>query len=381
MASSTLSRHENDGSASPAPRERLSICLIGGIYGKNEEYRSKVKMAPETILESGLRLCGHNVVTHGHHYPLICEDVDIIHVHHLGYGALRVAASSSDTRFIYTSHDPHAMSGLLSRSHKAAARFVMSRADAVVALSQRESEFQSGAYSLADAIHKVIPNGISIENYQYLRSNSGGKGQPWRLLFVGQLIDLKGVDFLLRALALLPQNIELSLAFHVDTLRNQLQQLSRDLGLQKRVVFLGAKSPNELKSLYQQADLFVLPSLGEALPSVVTEAMLCGTPVVATSVGGIRDQLGDYGIVVPPRDAQALAQAIGDVLSNYSEFQERGEAMSRYAAQRFSIPAMVEGHLELYRAVLEKKAARRNRVSRRPMNMAANLAVRILCKT
>jgi glycosyltransferase involved in cell wall biosynthesis len=167
----------------------------------------------------------------------------------------------------------------------------------------------------------------------------------------------------------------------VDTLRNHLQQLSRDLGLQNRVVFLGAKSPNELKSLYQQADLFVLPSLGEALPSVVTEAMLCGTPVVVTSVGGIRDQVGDYGIVVPPRDAKALAQAIRDVLSNYGEFQKRGEAMSQYAAQRFSIPAMVESHLELYRAVLEKKAARRNRVSRRPMNMAANLAVRILCKT
>jgi glycosyltransferase involved in cell wall biosynthesis len=380
MASSILNRIENGDANSSASRECLSICLIGGIYGKNEEYRAKVKITPETTLESGLRIRGHNVITHGHRYPLNCHGMDIVHVHHLGYGALRAAASSSDTPFVYTSHDPYPLAGLLSRSHRAATKFVMSRTDAVVALSQCEIEFQRKAYPLAGAIHKVIPNGISTESYQYLRNNSAGKGEAWKLLFVGQLIDLKGVDFLLQALTLLPQNIKLQLVFNVDTIRSRLEHLAHELGLQQRVFFVGAKSPNELKPLYQQADLFVLPSLGEALPSVVTEAMLCGTPVVATDVGGIRDQLGGYGMVVPPRDATSLARAIGHVLSHYAEFKGSGEAMSHYAAKRFSIHAMVESHLELYRSLLRRRAARRNRVFCRPMNIATNLGVRLLCK-
>ena len=377
-----LGRNENAMTRSVTSREYLSIYLIGGIYGKNDEYRAKVKMAPEILLENELKRRGHRVVTQGHGYRLKVLGFDIVHVHHLGYGALRVAASSSDTPFVYTSHGLMETPGKLSRSQRFAAKFVMSRADAVVALSPAECEYQRETYPVGDAVHKVIPNGISTENYRYLRSNSAGEGKPWKLLFVGQLIELKGVDRLLQAISLLSQNVELQLVFHVDTLRDRLEQLARELGLQNRVSFLGAQSPEELRVLYQRSDLFVLPSFAESLPSVITEAMLCGTPVVATDVGGIRDQLKGYGMVVPPQDAKALARAIGDVLSHYDEFKERGEAMSRYATQRFSIPSMVEGHLELYRSLLEKKAAsRRNRISRRAMNIAANLAVRILCKT
>jgi glycosyltransferase involved in cell wall biosynthesis len=363
-------------------REYLSIYLIGGIYGKNEEYRAKVKMAPEILLENELKRRGHHVVTQGHGYRLKDLGFDVVHVHHLGYGALRVAASNSDTPFIYTSHGLIETPGRLKRSQRCAAKFVMSRADAVVALSPAEWEYQRETYPMGDAVHKVIPNGISTENYQYLRSNSAGDGKPWKLLFVGQLIELKGVDRLLQAISLLPENVELQLAYHVNTLRGSLGQLARELGIENRVSFLGAKSPEELRLLYQRSDLFVLPSFWESLPSVITEAMLCGTPVVATDVGGVRDQLGGYGIVVPPQDAESLAKAIGDVLSHFKEFQGRGEAMSRYARQRFSIPAMAENHLALYRSLLEKKIARRrNRISRRAMNFAANLAVRFLCKT
>ncbi len=167
---------------------------------------------------------------------------------------------------------------------------------------------------MTGALHsQSFPNGVSTDNYQYARNNRAGKGQPWQLLFVGQLVEIKGVDRLIRALALLPRNIELLLAFHVDTLRGHLEQLARQLGLQNHVHFLGSRTPDELRTLYQRSDLLVLPSLAEALPSVVTEAMLCGTPVVATDVGGIRDQLGGYGMVVPPREAEALSRAIGEV--------------------------------------------------------------------
>jgi glycosyltransferase involved in cell wall biosynthesis len=380
MASTVLSRIEDGAPDSAVRDECLSICLIGGIYGKNEEYRAKVSITPETTLESGLKVRGHKVITQGHRSPLDLRGMDIVHVHHLGYGALRAAASASDTPFIYTSHDPYPIAGLLNRPHRTATRFVMSRADAVVALSHRESEFQNKTYPITGAVQKVIPNGISTDTFQYLRNNGAGKGRSWKVLYVGQLIDLKGVDYLLRALTFGQQDIELQLIFNVDTARNRLENLAHELGLQGRVFFLGPKTPEELKTFYQRADLFVLPSLGEALPSVITEAMLCGTPVVATDVGGIRDQLGGYGLVVPPRDANALARAIGYVLSRYDEFKAGGEAMSQYAARRFSIPAMVESHLELYRSLLGRGRSRRNRISCRPLNTAINLGVRLRCK-
>src|SRR6185437_4899661 len=101
----------------------------------------------------------------------------------------------------------------------------------------------------------------------------------------------------------------------------ELTQLVLQLGLEGRVMFLGPKSPNELKDLYQTADVFVLPSSGEALPSVVSEAMLCGTPVVASNVGGVREQLGEFGVTVPPGNVDRLALAVESVFGNYCKYE------------------------------------------------------------
>jgi glycosyltransferase involved in cell wall biosynthesis len=358
--------------------ESLSICLVGGIYGKDESYRAKVPMTPETILEAGLNARGHRVITRGHRHSVDFRGLDIVHVHHLGYGAVHVATSSHGTPFVYTNHS---MSGALSRSRRLALDFVMSRADAVVALSQTEAALQRGAYSLGGAEHMVIPNGIDSGNFRYMRKNHRGRERPWRLLFVGQLIALKGVALLLQALAMLPANIELQLVFHVNTLRNELECLARRLGLQDRVIFLGSKSPSELSTLYHRADLLVLPSSSEALPTVITEAMACGTPIVATNVGGVRDQLNGYGVIIPPGQTVELAGAIAYVLDDYEHFAAKGEAMSLYALRHFSIPAMVEKHIALYRSLLERRAPRRRQYFRvQPLNIVARLAVSVLCK-
>jgi glycosyltransferase involved in cell wall biosynthesis len=111
--------------------------------------------------------------------------------------------------------------------------------------------------------------------------------------------------------------------------------------------------------MYQRADVFVLPSAGEALPSVVTEAMLCGTPVVATDVGGVREQLHGYGLCVQPGRPDELAAAIACVLDHYKQFAAQSEPASAYARQRFTIDAMVDRHLELYADLLDKKGPRR----------------------
>jgi glycosyltransferase involved in cell wall biosynthesis len=120
------------------------------------------------------------------------------------------------------------------------------------------------------------------------------------------------------------------------------------LGIADRVLFRGETGPRDLAALYQQSDVLVLPSSTEALPSVITEAMLCGLPFVASAVGGIPEQANGFGVVLEDRSAESIAAALTNLFDNYGHFQESGEAMSRYARQKYSISTMVNQHLELY---------------------------------
>jgi glycosyltransferase involved in cell wall biosynthesis len=359
----------------------MKIALIGGIYGKDESFRRILRATPETSLEHGLKVRGHEVATFSHYVGIDAREFDVVHVHHLSYGATRMSGDNSAAAFVYTSHDGPAMAGSPTRlSRQIAAQFVMSRADAVVALSKAEANFQQRNYPLAGAIHTVIPNGIDVTNYIYARNNAAGKGRPWQLLYVGQLIVLKNVDVLLRALALIEQPTELALVYQNSALEIPLRKLAVELGLSDRVRFLGPKSPQELPATYQRADVLVLPSAGEAFPSVVTEAMLCGTPVVGTDVGGVREQLGGSGVCVSPGNPDELAAAISYVLDHYDRFAARTEATSWYAREQFSSASMVDRHLELYVKLLTLKEPRRRHSGfRMPLNAVMKIGVDLLC--
>jgi glycosyltransferase involved in cell wall biosynthesis len=360
----------------------MKIALVGGIYGKDKSYRTKIRYTPETILEHGLTARGHEVTTFSHYAAIDVKQFDVVHVHHLSYGATRVAVDSSDTAFVYSSHDPVAMSGLLHRHRQLATRFVISRADAVVALSKSEAAFQQRNYRLAGALHTVIPNGIDTASYSHARNNAAGRGRPWQLLYVGQLIALKNVDVLLRALARIQQPVEIELVYHNSALEIPLRTLTAELGLSQRVHFLGPRSPQELAAIYHQADVFVLPSAGEALPSVVTEAMLCGTPVVATDVGGVREQLAGYGLCVSPGHTDELTAAITHILDHYEQFAARSEVASVYAREQFSVESMVDRHLELYANLLDRKGPRRRHTAFRvPVNAVLKMGVNLICAT
>lgn len=341
-------------------RQLLKICLVGGIYGKDLAYRAHAQVTPETTLERGLRELGHSVVTSSPFSQIHEEDFDLIHIHHLGWGALAAALRSSATPFVFTLHDMRVITNSLARARRAALRLVLSRADGVVALSRLEKDFLGRKYRLVGE-PVVIPNGIDPKIYWFAAPEQRPQHKRWRLLYAGQLVELKRVEVLLRSLRLVAADVELYLAYHVNHLEAKLKELVRELGLGDRVYFLGPQSAKELASLYQEADLFVLPSAAEALPSVVAEAMFCGTPVVATRVGGIPEQLGPYGMTVRPDCPEALAGAIARVLANYSSFTARAEEMSQFARQSASTDVMVEKHLELYQQCVAAGASIRRK--------------------
>ncbi len=164
------------------------------------------------------------------------------------------------------------------------------------------------------------------------------------------MIEQKGVDVLLNALRVVRQtrDVELSLVYQNPHLETQYQQLGADLGIADRVRFVGFKSADELAELYRQADLFILPTYAEALPSVITEALMSGLPVVATRVAGIPEQVGPHGTLVAPGDVAGLAGAIAETLDALAAGSLDPAAVSAYATARFSVQTMVDKHLHRY---------------------------------
>ena len=132
--SGTLGEREN------WPMKPLRVCVVGGIYDRSAEYRSKRPYTPETILRGALPSRGMEVTEQGHRGFRASEEHDIVHVHHLGKAALVMASAPPGLRFVFTSHDPRLMNGYqVSWRRLASFRFVVRRADAVVRSFGRRS--------------------------------------------------------------------------------------------------------------------------------------------------------------------------------------------------------------------------------------------------
>jgi glycosyltransferase involved in cell wall biosynthesis len=114
----------------------------------------------------------------------------------------------------------------------------------------------------------------------------------------------------------------------------------------------------DVAAWYPALDLVVLPSLSEGLPNVAMEAMLFGKPVVATNVGGVPEVVEDgvTGIVVPPRDAKALADAVIEMLSSPGLMAEYGVRGRNKVLEEFSPQVRAQSMIVLYDAILSKNA-------------------------
>jgi glycosyltransferase involved in cell wall biosynthesis len=180
----------------------------------------------------------------------------------------------------------------------------------------------------------VLRNGVDLERYRprdrkAVRAEMGLSGPV--LLSAGHLIDRKGHDLVLKALAELP---EATLLIAGDGEKNRsLRKLARFLGVHERVRFLGSASPDKMPDLFCAADLLVLASSREGWANVLLEAMACGTPCIATKVGAAPDIIQDpaAGRLIAERTPEAIAQAAKSLLAD----PPTRTATRRYA-ERFS---------------------------------------------
>ena len=197
----------------------------------------------------------------------------------------------------------------------------------------------------------VLRNGVDLDLFrppvdrQALRARMGMDGPT--LLSVGNLVPVKGHDITLAALRQVPR----ARLILVGEGSHQMQLLhqARSLGLEGRLRLVGNVSQRELADYYGAADILVLASRSEGMPNVVLEALACGTPVVASDVGGVAEVITtpDAGRLVPPGNSAALAAALNQCLDSPPD-RER----THRHGMRFSWEATVDGQLALYEAVL-----------------------------
>ena len=335
----------------------MKVCLVGGIFGKPQAYRKKHALTPETILAENLRSRGVIVDTVAHAEFVPSDRYDVVHVHHLAAGAITMAAWTGRVPFVFTTHDPVIWTGYeKSLFRRMAHRYVLRQCDALVALSEREARYLTAFVQNRIPV-TVIPNGIPAERFPQNLATHRPTDRPRRLLFVGQLVPFKGVDVLFHALCQVSQTaaVELILVYQNAHLEQHYRDLARQLGVLDKVRFVGFLGVEELAAMYGSVDILVLPSYGECLPSVITEAFLCGLPVVATNVGGIPDQVGPYGRIVPPGDPGGLSAAILATLEEIQHGDARRHDRRAYAEQTFNVASMTERHLELYETVIKAK--------------------------
>jgi glycosyltransferase involved in cell wall biosynthesis len=194
-----------------------------------------------------------------------------------------------------------------------------------------------------------IYNGIPLlerqNSRQQVRTQLGLSENTPLLVNVGRLAHQKNQATLIAAIIHLPEAHLLLIG--EGELRDDLQKKVAELGLEKQVHLLGELKSEDVLRLLSASDVFVFPSLYEAMPMALVEAMGLGLPVVAGDIPAMREVLGDAGIIVPSDNAEEIANAVQQVL-NSSELAVSMSSRSLERARVFSIEKMVASYEQIF---------------------------------
>lgn len=231
-------------------------------------------------------------------------------------------------------------------------QFVSNRMEKIVTVSHDAAIEIHKAFKVKPEKIRVIYNGLD-EN-QFFPVQSAKKRNS--IIFVGNVEDRKkGVIYLLKALTLVNSEITLTIVDGGAPNRTFIPRLISKFGLNNRVVFTGKISNEQLLHLYAQHELAVFPSLYEGFGFPPAEAMACGLPVITTTAGALPEVVGKHGdtaYVVPPRDAEALADGISFLFDNPEQRKRMAEAGRNRIRSLFTWPNAAKELIELYEELI-----------------------------
>jgi glycosyltransferase involved in cell wall biosynthesis len=332
-------------------RMELSICCLATIGGNAIEEQLRSDGAP--LLNLGAR----SLRDVGAFRRLLRfvrqEKFDVIHAH-LTYAAIWAAIISRITRIpsVATLHVAPPSSGAAAIRDRLM-RLVLNRwSRRVVTVSDalRERYLQQGGIDPAKVV--TVYNGIEVERFRgganraALRAEFNLPPESRVAVTVSVLRPGKGIDVLIRAIADVPDAYFLIVGD--GPLRAEWEDLARTVGVAERIRWAGYR--RDVDAILPGCDLFVLPSLDDAFPTVLLEAMAAGLPAVATLVGGIPEIVTPdvTGVLVPPGDPNSLATSIADLLADPARLTRMRRCAQLIAEQRFSTKAWLARLDQLY---------------------------------
>jgi glycosyltransferase involved in cell wall biosynthesis len=230
------------------------------------------------------------------------------------------------------------------------AKEAIAGADAVIAVSQHLRARAIALGASASRSH-VVYNGLDTARFvpgcrTTARLALGVSGPEPLITFVGNLVPVKGVDVLLKALEVLKdEGVAFSSAIVGDgPLRGAIERDIRARGLVDRVRLIGSCSLERMPLWHQAADVLVLPSRSEGIPNVLREAAACGTPIVASNVGGV-PEVASEASMIPAGDFASLAQKISDVLQHRGTGagpMTQGPAVSTWGESALAVASVLQ---------------------------------------
>ncbi len=307
---------------------------------------------------------------------------DAIHSHYWmsGLAAEMLSDAWGGTPIVHMFHTLGEMKNRVARSDSERAdddrlrgeRRVLRRADRIVVATLAEKTQLRFLYRANDQKMVIIPPGVDTSHFYSIPADEakqfiGLKPEDRMVLFVGRIEPLKGVDTLIHAISC-PEIQKLHKPVHLAIIGGEpdalpenmtdemvrLQNLCDELCVDRMVVFLGKRGQDTLPYYYSAAEVLVMPSLYESFGMVALEAMACGTPVVASEVGGLGYlvQDGQTGYTIPDSDPDALCDKLSRLLGDSHMRETMGTNAAQYALD-YAWGKIAEQLIEVYKGLLK----------------------------
>lgn len=212
-------------------------------------------------------------------------------------------------------------------------------------------------------VHRM---GVDMQRFRFA-PRSHRNGEPISLLTVGRLVEKKGIEYGIRAVAMVSErHPEWSIRYNIvggGPLRRRLEAMAEELGMHTQVSFLGPKTHEAVRDLMMQAHIFLLPSVTaengdqEGIPVVLMEAMAVGLPVLSTLHSGIPELVldGQSGFLLPERDVDTLAERLEHLIEHPNLWPEMGWTGRKFVEEHYDIRKLNRRLVEIYEALLKGK--------------------------
>lgn len=239
-----------------------------------------------------------------------------------------------------------------------------SNAHRVITVSSKLKRIGEKIFPDSEDKFVVVPNGIDPSDFQDLKSrcrNGSNRSAP-SILSVSNLVKTKGIDLNIKAIEKLRgkyPDIHYVIVGDGDQ-RKALEELSKKVGLEKHVKFVGPVDHKTALQFMKDCDVFSMPSWKEGFGVVYLEAMACGKPVIGCKGEGIEDFVthGENGILVTPHDVDDLVEKLDFILSNPSKAIQLGQRAQNLVINEYTWDKNAKINLEIYESILGRKILR-----------------------